>query len=100
MRLSEHQIHVIKNAVSRHFGPDSRVFLFGSRVDDSKRGGDIDLLVESPKTGIEIQEARIRTMGSIQRLIGEQKIDIVTMETGKKPDKLIQIEALRTGLPL
>ncbi len=85
MRLNEKQIQAIKTSVARHFPEDSRVFLFGSRVDDTPKGGDIDLLVESSLAGIALQEARLKTMGSIQRSIGEQKIDIIALETGKKP---------------
>ncbi len=29
-----------------HFGEEARVWLFGSRVNDSKRGGDVDLFVQ------------------------------------------------------
>lgn len=100
MRLNENQIQAIKTAVAQHFPSDSRVFLFGSRVDNTKKGGDIDLLIETTLTDTELQEARLLTMGTIQRAIGEQKIDIVTMETGKEPDKLIQSEAIRTGIQL
>jgi len=100
MRLSDKQIKAIRAAVARHFPEDTRVFLFGSRTDDEKKGGDIDLLIESSLTGIPLQEARLKTMGSIQRGIGEQKIDIVTLETGKKPELSIQTEAIRTGILL
>ena len=47
MRISEIQRQCIKEAVERQFGADARVLLFGSRVDDTARGGDIDLLVET-----------------------------------------------------
>jgi predicted nucleotidyltransferase len=46
MRLKPEEITILKEAVLR-FDPNSRVFLFGSRVDSSKKGGDIDLLVLS-----------------------------------------------------
>jgi predicted nucleotidyltransferase len=46
MRLSAHERDVIREAAAEVFGPDVRVMLFGSRVDDSRRGGDIDLFVE------------------------------------------------------
>lgn len=46
MRLNPLQINVIQHAVSELAGKDVIVRLFGSRVDDNARGGDIDLLVE------------------------------------------------------
>ena len=47
MRLTETQRHSIKSAVTSILGEGGRVWLFGSRVDDAKRGGDIDLYVEA-----------------------------------------------------
>lgn len=47
MRISEEQFGIIRNEVMRQMGSDARVRLFGSRVDDNRRGGDNDLLVES-----------------------------------------------------
>lgn len=82
MRLRDEQIEAIKGAVHRHFGSTARVFLFGSRVDDSKSGGDIDLLVEhdGSLTGGSLVRAKLKTMSDIQFAIGEMKIDIVTVD--------------------
>jgi len=44
LRLSEKEIRLIKQKVKSIFG-DGVVYLFGSRLDDSKKGGDIDLYV-------------------------------------------------------
>jgi hypothetical protein len=50
MRLNPHQRQTIKQAVHTCFGADATVRLFGSRIDDSKRGGDIDLLISTSLT--------------------------------------------------
>ena len=46
MRLSQESANIIKKTLSTHL-KDARIFLFGSRVDDSKKGGDIDLFVKN-----------------------------------------------------
>ena len=50
MRLNPHQRQTIKQAVHTCFGADATVRLFGSRIDDSKRGGDIDVLISTSLT--------------------------------------------------
>jgi predicted nucleotidyltransferase len=46
MRLTDEQVRSIREVVGRHFGTESRIWLFGSRSDDSRSGGDIDLYLE------------------------------------------------------
>lgn len=84
MRLKGEEIRAIKDAVKTHFGESARVFLFGSRTDDSKRGGDIDLLVEHDSSfgGSDLIKRKLRTMSAIQLSIGDRKIDIVTVPFG------------------
>jgi predicted nucleotidyltransferase len=46
MRLTDQQAQLIKNRVRRYFGANTKVWLFGSRVDDGRKGGDVDLYIE------------------------------------------------------
>ena len=45
MRLTPKEIDIIKDSVDKIFGK-STIYLFGSRLDNSKKGGDIDLYIE------------------------------------------------------
>jgi predicted nucleotidyltransferase len=47
MRLTATQRQCILQATRQSFGADAKVWLFGSRADDTRRGGDIDLYVET-----------------------------------------------------
>lgn len=86
MRLSEEEIAAIKKAVRTHFGASAKVYLFGSRTDDSKAGGDIDLLIEHEANieGSRLVRAKLKTMTDIQFAIGDRKIDIVTVTLNQK----------------
>jgi predicted nucleotidyltransferase len=47
MRLTPVQIHTIKSTAQGVLGEGVQVTLFGSRVDDAAKGGDVDLYVET-----------------------------------------------------
>ena len=47
MRLSETDLTTIRLIIRSVLGDDAKVWLFGSRVDDTARGGDVDLYVET-----------------------------------------------------
>jgi len=104
MRLTEQEQHSIKDAVAKHFGLDANVWLFGSRAHDKRRGGDIDLLVETTLTGRDALRAKINTITEIQLAIGDQKIDMVMCEPRQQDSSerqpLIVTNARREGIPL
>ena len=77
MRITENQRAIIKAAVARTIGPDSKVWLFGSRVDDTKRGGDIDLFVETDRLMGNRVDALCRLEGALVMGLGERKIDVL-----------------------
>ena len=96
MRLRESEISMIKRTALEVFGEDVEVFLFGSRVDDSKRGGDIDLYIKS-KNKEDLFQKRSKFNIKLQDAIGEQKIDIII---AKNPNRDIEIEAIENGIKL
>lgn len=73
MRLERAEILLLKNTL-KDLSATAKLYLFGSRVDDTKQGGDIDLLVVSNILGKkDIRKLRIEFC----KKFGEQKIDIV-----------------------
>ena len=60
MRLTKQQTHTIIQTVSRLAGTEAVVHLFGSRLNDQAKGGDIDLLIESDSLLSLIQRAKIK----------------------------------------
>ncbi|MDX1919837.1 MAG: nucleotidyltransferase domain-containing protein [Candidatus Caenarcaniphilales bacterium] len=94
MRLSAHELNSIKEAV-KSVDVDATVYLFGSRVDDTKKGGDIDLLIISEKIGF---AEKSKILWTLYERIGEQKIDILLSKTGQET-AFIEI-ALKKGKQL
>ena len=77
MRLNKFQIDLIKKLAVKHFGPETTVYLFGSRTDDNKKGGDIDLFVNSANEAALTLEAKIHFLAELKTKIGDRKIDVV-----------------------
>jgi len=79
MRISPSEQQAIATAARETLWPGTRVSLFGSRVDDRARGGDIDLLV-SPALAPEPADwvaRRQRFVARLYRLLDERRIDVV-----------------------
>jgi predicted nucleotidyltransferase len=99
MRLQPEQVKAIKETIKRHVGPSSRVWLFGSRVDDALRGGDIDLLVETD----EIVTNRVKTLckieGALVMALGDRKLDVL-LKDARTPDVPVFEVARRQGILL
>ena len=73
-----------------------KIYLFGSRVDDSKRGGDIDLyLIPNIKESLQIK--KIKFLLKLNMILGEQKIDIVI---SNDINRSIEVVALNEGILL
>ena len=88
MRLRPDEIKAIKEII-QSFDSEAKIWLYGSRTDDSKRGGDIDLLIFSKKINF---SDKLKIKSQLYQKIGEQKIDILIARDKKKPFVRIALE--------
>ena len=78
VRLSDHDLKALENLFLKHFLPEDKLWLFGSRTDLTKKGGDIDLCIEThAKTVNDAIKRKTDFVWDLEQAIGEQKIDIV-----------------------
>lgn len=99
MRLTPDQTQIIKGTITRLVGASSRVWLFGSRVHDELRGGDIDLLVESDEVIPNRVKALCKIEGALVMALGDRKLDIL-IKDARTPDAPVFQVARRTGVLL
>lgn len=93
VRLRPQEIDAIKNSLLEYI-PEAKILVYGSRVDDTKKGGDIDLLVYCKS--IPDLSIKNRILLNLYDLIGEQKIDILysTSQAESNFTQLINGEAI------
>lgn len=83
MRLSAGHVKAIKQESEHFFGARSEVWLFGSRVDDAAKGGDVDLYVRAASGDAdELAAARFAFLARLKRRMGDRKIDLVLQREG------------------
>lgn len=99
MRLSAAQQQLIKNTVDRVLQTASQVWLFGSRVDDNLRGGDIDLFIETEAVLPNRVQALCSLYGALIYALGDRKLDILLKDAHTQNAPVFDI-AKRTGVIL
>lgn len=75
MRISEEMREFFKKS-TQSILPDSKVYLFGSRTDDNKKGGDIDILVIGNRKLNFSEKTKIKY--GFYKKFGEQKVDLLS----------------------
>lgn len=100
MRLTPTERAAITRAVTAVFGPAAVPKLFGSRTDDTARGGDIDLFIANVTgSALDVQYQRLALLAQLHLELGEQHIDVVVQRVSG-PELPIHRIAWQTGIDL
>jgi predicted nucleotidyltransferase len=63
---------------TKYFGNEDHLWLFGSRVSDQQRGGDIDFLIETHEPDARKSiDNKFKFVNELLLALGDQKIDVV-----------------------
>jgi predicted nucleotidyltransferase len=95
MRLDSQEIETVRTMVERIVGKGSKVRVFGSRLNDSRRGGDLDLLVESEAPVDAIRRADLKI--DLEEKLA-LPLDIIFLEKGKKRSAFQELAYSKSGL--
>ncbi|WP_338063059.1 nucleotidyltransferase domain-containing protein [Wenzhouxiangella limi] len=99
MRLRPNSQKIIRDTVAEVFGADAEVLLFGSRLDDKARGGDIDLLIKLNRPESQKLRKELTLVARLQLRLGDQPIDVLVIEPGESLSPIKSI-ALQQGARL
>lgn len=99
MRLSQEYIRQLKRLAVEEAGPDARLRLFGSRLNDAARGGDVDLLLDIPEPVDNPAMLAARLSARASRVMRGRQVDVVLMAPNLKRLPIHEV-ALRTGVSL
>ena len=96
MRLSKRLLTIIKEGLAKSFsGAD--VYLFGSRTDDTKRGGDIDIAIDTDISRVEFRKQKVKFIIYMLKHDLDLKIDLVRL---KNKNSLLESEIRKNGILL
>ena len=95
MRLTKDQQNIIVDTFLKYL-KTGEIYLFGSRVYDDKKGGDIDLYISTSDMS-DIYNKKINFLTKLDEVMGEQKIDLIV---SKDKNRQIEQEAIKKGINL
>jgi len=82
MRLTTQQIRIITQVVTRIAGDTAEAYLFGSRLNDQARGGDVDILIEMDRRPSRIEQGRVKM--ELEQMLG-LPVDILIQVRNAEP---------------
>jgi predicted nucleotidyltransferase len=99
MRLSPEAIAIIIETVKARLGDEAQVRLFGSRLDDSAKGGDIDLHVSVNKPVSDWVWEAAQLAARLERLLDGRKVDVRLIDASQQALPIDRI-AMQEGVLL
>lgn len=87
MRLKQNEINIIKSNILKYIY-DAKIILFGSRVYDDKKGGDIDIFVETKQQVDLKQQIKILADLEINGIV--RKVDILLKTPTTKEQQIFK----------
>ena len=97
VRLSDFEIKTIKETAREVFGENTKVYLFGSRADPNRKGGDIDILIKTERKAT--LDQRLTFLAKLELKGIERKTDLLVLSPDTEV-KEIHREALRSGIEI
>lgn len=95
MRLDATQKALLSRLIRQRLGEDAKIFVFGSRLDDARTGGDVDLLVESGRVVTRQEHAAL--VVDVEEALG-LPVDIVFRVAGQPASafqRMIRADAVK-----
>jgi uncharacterized protein len=77
MRLTPAQIDAIKSTATAVLGEGAQVTLFGSRVNDTAKGGDVDLMIEVLQDLADPAVMSVRIASKVSRAMHGRRVDVL-----------------------
>jgi predicted nucleotidyltransferase len=96
MRLSKRIVEILQNNITKSFG-NVNIYLFGSRTDDTKKGGDIDLAIDANISKEEFRKKKSLFLALLMRIDFDYKVDIVNFNT---KDELLYKEIQQNNIKI
>ncbi len=98
MRLEPDLVTRLVAELRQVYGPDADIWLFGSRVDDQPKGGDIDLYIE-PADDRNALDRSLESRRRLFRLLGDRKVDLLVRPRTRDASPIERI-ARKSGIKL
>lgn len=99
MRLSDTDRRLLDRTLRETLGVDCEILVFGSRLDDAARGGDVDLLVQAAEPVARKAWTAALLAARAERVLSGRRVDVLLIDPESRLEPIHQ-SALAQGIPL